>query len=213
MWFRLAFVVSFAAAVSVATATARRATRRHGGTLNQLAHEIRGLLIVRAALGLVFYAALIAWLFLPRALPWTYISVPVAMRWLGVALLVPALAFFAWSFRSLGTNYRGGIGLYDAHELVTTGPYRWVRHPIYVAFTGIMLLILLVSANWLLALSGLFLVVSIAAARIPTEERELRERFGPAWESYQDRTGRLVPRFARNSRYSPRDGGHDTHVA
>jgi protein-S-isoprenylcysteine O-methyltransferase Ste14 len=197
MWFKLAFVVAFTSAVAVATTTARRATRRHGGTLNQLSHEVRGLLVVRAVLGLVFYATLIAWLFWPRALAWTYFPVPAAMRWLGVALLLPALAFFAWSFRSLGVNYRGGVGLYDAHELVTTGPYLWIRHPIYMAFIGIMLLVLPLSANWVLSLSGLLLVLSIAAARIPTEERQLHERFGPAWESYRERTGRLVPRLRR----------------
>jgi protein-S-isoprenylcysteine O-methyltransferase Ste14 len=197
MWFKLAFVVAFTSAVAVATTTARRATRRHGGTLNQLSHEVRGLLVVRAVLGLVFYATLIAWLFWPRALAWTYFPVPAAMRWLGVALLLPALAFFAWSFRSLGVNYRGGVGLYDAHELVTTGPYLWIRHPIYMAFIGIMILVLPLSANWVLSLSGLLLVLSIAAARIPTEERQLHERFGPAWESYRERTGRLVPRLRR----------------
>jgi protein-S-isoprenylcysteine O-methyltransferase Ste14 len=197
MWFKLAFVVAFTSAVAVATTTARRATRRHGGTLNQLSHEVRGLLVVRAVLGLVFYATLIAWLFWPRALAWTYFPVPAAMRWLGVALLLPALAFFAWSFRSLGVNYRGGVGLYDAHELVTTGPYLWIRHPIYMAFIGIMLLVLPLSANWVLSLSGLLLVLSIAAARIPTEERQLHERFGPAWETYRERTGRLVPRLRR----------------
>ena len=194
MWFKLAFGVAFASAVAVAATTARRATRRHGGTLNQLAHEVRGLIVVRAALGLVFYAALIAWLFWPLALEWAYFPVPSAMRWLGVALLLPALAFFAWSFWSLGANYRGGVGLYDAHELVTTGPYLWIRHPIYTAFIGIMLLVPLLSANWVLGLSGLLLVVSIATARIPTEERQLHERFGPAWERYRERTGRLVPR-------------------
>ena len=194
MWFKVAFVVAFAVAAIVATMTARSATRRHGGTLDQLTHEVPGLLFVRAALGLVFYATLFAWLFWPHALAWTYLPVPTAMRWVGVALLIPTLAFFAWSFRSLGVNYRGGVGLYDAHELVTTGSYRWIRHPIYTAFITIMFLVLLISANWVLGLSGLLLVASIAATRIPREERELHERFGLTWTSYRDRTGRLVPR-------------------
>jgi protein-S-isoprenylcysteine O-methyltransferase Ste14 len=124
-----------------------------------------------------------------------YMPLPTGLRWIGTGLLLPTLSFFAWSFRSLGTNYRGGVGLYDSHELVITGPYRWMRHPIYVAFIVIMLLVLLVSANWVLGVSGLLLVVSIAAARIPTEERELQERFGPEWERYRRQTGPLIPRF------------------
>jgi protein-S-isoprenylcysteine O-methyltransferase Ste14 len=123
--------------------------------------------------------------------------VPMALRWLAVALLIPTLALFTLSFRALGTNYRGGVGLYDDHELVTTGPYHHVRHPIYVAFIAIMLLILPLSTNWVLGLSGLLLVTSIAAARIPVEDRELRDRFGSRWEEYRGRTGRVLPHLPR----------------
>ncbi len=195
MLFRLAFVAAFAFAVSVAATTARQAVRRHGGTLNHLAHEVRGLIVVRAALGLVFYSTLMAWLFWPQAVGGAYLAVPTAMRWLAVVLLLPTLAFFAWSFRTLGTSYRGGVGLHDEHELVTTGPYRRIRHPIYAAFIGIMLLVLPLTANWLLGLSGLILVLSVAAVRIPREERLLHERFGPRWERYRERAGRLLPRL------------------
>ena len=194
MWFKLAFVVAFITAATVAATTARRATRQHGGTLNQLSQEVPGLLAVRAALGLVFYAILIAWLVWPGALSWTYLPVPVFLRWLAVALLVPVLAFFVWSFRTLGANYRGGVGLYEDHELVTTGPYRRIRHPIYAAFIAIMLLVLLLSANWVLGLSGFLLVVSIAVVRIPIEDRQLHERFGKSWEVYRDQASLFFPR-------------------
>ncbi len=195
MWFKLAFIVAFVIAVAIATTTARRATRHHGGLLSQLAHEIRALLIVRAVLGLVFYGALSAWMFWPGALAWMYFPLTESLRWIAVALLIPALALFAWSFRSLGTNYRGGVGLYDGHELVNSGPYRWIRHPIYVAFICIMVLVLPLSANWVLGASGILLVVSIAVGRIPREERELSERFGDAWETYRRRTPQLFPRI------------------
>ncbi|MEO7998654.1 MAG: isoprenylcysteine carboxylmethyltransferase family protein [Gemmatimonadaceae bacterium] len=117
--------------------------------------------------------------------------------WLAVLLLVPVLAFFAWRFRTLGANYRGGVGLYDNHALVRTGPYRLIRHPIYSAFIAIMLLVLPLSANWVLGLSGLLLVVSIAAARIPIEVRQLHEQFGKSREVYRDRVGLFFPRFRK----------------
>lgn len=195
LWFKLAFGVAFVFAATVAAATARAAARRHGGTLNQLTHEVRGLVFIRAALGIVFYFALMLWLFWPRAVAWSYFPAPITLRWAAVALLVPVLAFFTWSFQTLGTNYRGGVGLHDTHELVSVGPYRWIRHPIYTAFIAIMLLVMLLSANWVLGLSGLLLVTSIAAIRIPIEERQLHERFGRDWERYRDQTGRLVPRL------------------
>lgn len=197
MVFKLAFGFAFVFALAVAATTARRAARRHGGTLNQLAHEVRGLIVVRAALGLVFYAALAAWLFWPQAFPWSYLPLPTAVRWAAVGLLPPVLAFFAWSHRSLGESYRGGVGLYAEHALRTGGAYRWMRHPIYAAFVAILCLVLMLSANWVLGLSGLLLVGSIAATRIPIEERELAARFGPEWEAYRARTG-LLPRLWRH---------------
>lgn len=197
MWFKVAFGISFAFAFTVAARTARLAAQRHGGAVNQLANEIRSLLVVRAVLGLVFYGALVMWMFWPGSASWMYLPVPTPLRWVAVGLLAPTLLGFAASFRALGTNYRGGVGLYPEHALVTTGPYRRIRHPIYVAFIGIMCLVALISANWLLGVSGLLLVVSIAVARIPVEERQLHERFGGSWEKYRAGTGAVLPRVWR----------------
>jgi protein-S-isoprenylcysteine O-methyltransferase Ste14 len=194
-WFKLAFVAAFVYAVAVAVRTARQATRLHGVSLNQLEHEVRGLIAVRAALGLVFYAMLGVWLVRSRWPTWAQLPVPEALRWGAVAMLVPILAFFTWSFRSLGPNYRGGVGLHAGHELVTTGAYRWVRHPVYIGFIAIMLDVLLLSANWVLGTAGILLVVSIAAARIPVEEQELRQRFPVEWDAYRARTGKIIPRL------------------
>ena len=112
---------------------------------------------------------------------------------MGVFLLVPVMAFLAWSFRAIGTNYRGGVGLYEQHQLVTSGPYSLVRYPIYTAFMLIMVLVTLISSNWLLGLSGLVLVTMIPMRRIPTEEAELKDRFGARWEEYSARTRMLFP--------------------
>lgn len=198
--FQLVFVAAFVWAAVVGARAASRAVRLHGGSINQLANEARGLVVMRAALGLVFYAALGSWLFAPSAFAWAYLSVPTALRWAAAALLVPALAFFTWSYATLGGNYRGGIGLYEQHELVTRGPYAIVRHPIYLAFIVIMLLVLPLTANWIVGMSGLALVSLIALVRIPQEERQLRERFGAAWTAYASRTGRLLPVSGNRSR-------------
>lgn len=194
MWFKIAFGVAFLFAVTVAARTATLAGKQHGGTMNHLSHEVRGLLAVRAALGIVFYGSLVAWIFWSRSLGWMYLAIPTTLRWTAVALLIPTLLLFATSFSALGPNYRGGVGLYPNHVLVTTGPYRLIRHPIYLAFIAIMCLVFVLSANWLLGLSGLLLVSSIAIARIPVEERELDERFGTSWREYRDKTGRIFPR-------------------
>ena len=195
--FKIAFVAAFVVASTIAARTARAANREHGGSLNQLSNEARGLIWIRAGLGIVFYASLFAWLFASQRARWAYVDVPSALRWSALVALVPVLVLFRWSFQQLGTNYRGGVGLYDRHQLVVRGPYAVVRHPIYAAFIAIMLLVLLLSANWVLGASGLLLVSSIAVVRIPVEEQQLRERFGSTWTDYSRHTGSLIPFLGR----------------
>ncbi len=190
---KIAFVFAFVCAAAAAAAAARRAAARHRAPVNQLPHEVRGLVVARGAIGLVFYAALISWLFNVPATGWMRLHVSFPIRWFGVALLAACVAALASSYDALGTNYRGGIGLYEEHELVTRGPYHFVRHPIYSSFILTMLAATLVSSNWLLGVSGLILVVLIAVARLPREEMQLRDRFAARWEQYRLTTGSLVP--------------------
>jgi protein-S-isoprenylcysteine O-methyltransferase Ste14 len=81
----------------------------------------------------------------------------------------------------------------EKHHLVTTGPYGWIRHPIYLAMIGFLTGITLVTANIFLVA---FLVISIVdlALRIPKEERMMIDEFGGEYEAYMQRTGRLLPR-------------------
>src|SRR3954468_16085993 len=101
MWFKLAFGFAFIFAMTIAARATRFSTRRHGGTLNQLHNEVRGLIAIRATLGLIFYAALAAWIFRGRSFPWMYLPLPIPIRWVAVGLLLPTLTFFAASFRAL----------------------------------------------------------------------------------------------------------------
>ncbi len=79
--------------------------------------------------------------------------------------------------------------------LVTTGPYRFVRHPMYVGLGALLPSIALVTANALVALSGV-IGVALLVKRTSTEEAKLVERFGEAYRQYASRTGRFVPRIS-----------------
>ena len=190
---KLAFLAGFLVAAGAAIVAARRAAARHGA-VNYLRDEIRGLIPIRAVLGLVFYAALIIWLFGVPGFAWSYVRLPDGVRQAAGVLLVVTVLWLVWSYRALGSNYRAGVGLHGEHELVTTGPYRFLRHPIYLAFVLLMVLTGLMSQNWVLGLSGLSLVGILAAARVPEEERRLRERFKARWDDYQALTGAFFPR-------------------
>ena len=128
--------------------------------------------------------------------PWLgVLSLPLPnwLRWMGVAVGFLSLALYAWSRATLGKEWSSYLLLGENHHLVTTGPYRWMRHPIYLAMMGFMISIALVTADWFLIA---FLLVSTAdlTLRIPKEEQMMVEKFGEEYKTYMQRTGRIFPK-------------------
>ena len=80
------------------------------------------------------------------------------------------------------------------HFLVMTGPYRWVRHPFYVAFALAMLANSLVTANLYVFATGV-VVFLLLVIRTSKEEEKLIERFGDEYRNYMETTGRFWPRL------------------
>jgi protein-S-isoprenylcysteine O-methyltransferase Ste14 len=114
----------------------------------------------------------------------------------GLALLVVGLAFSVWARHHLGTNWSGTITVKHAHELVRSGPYRCVRHPIY---SGLLLAFLgsaLVLGEWR-GLVGLVIFWAALLRKLRVEEQWMREHFGTEYAQYQTHTGALLPRLAR----------------
>lgn len=199
-WFKAAFGGVFLALVAAAVRVGRRLRRRPGASVDQRENELPLLRILRPVLGVVFYAALVDWLLPGARIPGATLELPPVLRGVGAVVAALSVALVAWSFEALGRQYRGGVGLWTDHELVTSGPYAYVRHPIYAGFVLAMVGIFLLSASWPAGLSGLLLTLSIPRLRIPVEEAELEERFGDRWRGYRDRTGALVPRLPILSR-------------
>ena len=79
---------------------------------------------------------------------------------------------------ALGSNYRGTMGLHPNNRLVTHGPYRFVRHPMNAVFPLVSIVLLLLSANWVIGIGALVLIGTMSIVRAPIEERQLIERFG-----------------------------------
>lgn len=193
VWFKFSFGAVFLVLIVATVRVARRLRRRPEGSVDQTGNELPALRVVRPLLGIVFYGAVIDWLLPGVRLSVASLDLPPTLRWLGVGLALLAAGLLAWSFESLGTSYRGGVGLWEDHELVTRGPYRWVRHPIYLGFVVVMVGVSLLSANWLAGVSGIILTLCIPILRLPVEEAELEERFGDRWRSYRARTGGFFP--------------------
>ncbi len=119
------------------------------------------------------------------------------VRWTGAGLGAATLPLALWIFRTIGENITPTVETREKHELVTGGPYRWVRHPLYAVGTSFFLSLALVAANWFMGLASL-VVLAMLLIRLPKEEEKLIERFGDEYHAYMERTGRLLPRIGRD---------------
>ena len=152
------------------------------------------ILLTLRPLAAVRMVGVITWLIDPTWMAWSAVALPIWLRWCGVSLGVVTAALLIWTFRILDTNLTDTVVTRKNHTLVTTGPYRWVRHPFYLAFLMAMIADSLVMANWFLALTG-GLAVSLIFIRTVREEANLLNRFGDDYRQYMETTGRFFPRL------------------
>jgi protein-S-isoprenylcysteine O-methyltransferase Ste14 len=116
------------------------------------------------------------------------------LRWCGYLLIGIWAVLLVWTFRNLGKNLTDTVVTRKEHSLVTTGPYRYVRHPFYLAFFLAALGGSMVAANWFLLIAGLVPAIFLIA-RTRIEEEQLVERFGEEYSDYMKITGRFLPTF------------------
>jgi len=115
---------------------------------------------------------------------------------IGLIVYLAGLGFTLWARRTLG-KYWGlststNVKLLDDHQIVQSGPYAFVRHPMYFGAWTFMFGLLLVYPTWAI----LILLVSMLASfsgRARREEIALAERFGTAWAEYKKRTKLIIP--------------------
>ena len=157
--------------------------------------ETQSVRLARVAFALPGMLLVLAYIFYPPLVAWSSLPVPLWSRWFGVLVGLVAAPLNIWVLSSLGKNVSETVLTKTNHELVTGGPYRWVRHPLYT-FNFIMLGGLsLVAANWLMAMLVVGGVVLFSVIIIPLEEVELAKKFGGRYRDYQTRTGCLLPRM------------------
>ncbi len=100
------------------------------------------------------------------------------IRWMGLLSYGSGVALRLWAGQSLGVWFTRDLEVHDDHELVTHGPYAWMRHPLYVALLLVTLGFGLLFRTPLSALAGVVLVLFALAPRVRREERLLAQHFG-----------------------------------
>jgi protein-S-isoprenylcysteine O-methyltransferase Ste14 len=117
------------------------------------------------------------------------------MQWIGVFLTAAGVAIAFWARWHLGSNWSGVVTLKEGHELIRTGPYRAIRHPIY---TGILLALL----GTAVAIGEVRALIAVAVTwlsfyqKARREESFLSEEFGTGFVEHCKHTGMFLPRFS-----------------
>lgn len=125
--------------------------------------------------------------------PGPEVDVPPTLRWIGLALVVGGPALAIWAATTLGRHFDMDVEVHGGHELVRSGPYRIVRHPIYSALGLHYLGAILATGNLLLAAGTLLVTFPAFYLRASVEERLLRRELGAAYERYAREVPMLVP--------------------
>jgi protein-S-isoprenylcysteine O-methyltransferase Ste14 len=122
------------------------------------------------------------------------LRIPVGVQAVGVVVMWMGLATRAWAVAALGDAFRTTVEVDPGQVVVTTGPYRWIRHPSYAGLLLILAGLGLAAGNWLSSAACLVLPLPALAWRIHVEEAELSHVLGEAYRAYQAGTSRLIPR-------------------
>jgi protein-S-isoprenylcysteine O-methyltransferase Ste14 len=167
-----------------AAAFTTKPVRRRESTASRLSHYIPLGLSILLLTSPRVAGTVLGVHFLPRS---------AILFWIGTVLLMAGLLFAVAARRHLGGNWSGTVTLKLDHSLIRTGPYRFVRHPIY---TGLLLAIfgsgVIALGEWR-GLVALALVVAAFLRKIDIEERFLQEQFGDAYALYRQEVPALIP--------------------
>jgi len=188
-WLALAVFIT-ALAVS---ARLRALARRETGTIPR-SRESPALIAGRLVVALPLFGSVIAYLISPRSMAWASLGLSPLLRWLGVALGIVAVPTVYWVLSTLGSNVSETVLTKERHELVTSGPYRFVRHPLYVVGICLFLSVGLMAANAFILLWTLLTLIAVRFLVVPREEAELVAKFGEDYRRYQQMTGSLLPK-------------------
>jgi protein-S-isoprenylcysteine O-methyltransferase Ste14 len=133
----------------------------------------------------------------PVFLPWAGIKIDnvsgLAMQMLGVALLAVSLRLNVWARRHLQHFYSERVELQSEHRIIDTGPYVYVRHPVFTSLFGLVIGLLLVSPSLPTIVLAIYTFVDFT--RAARREEELLSKNLPGYTSYMKRTNAFIPVF------------------
>lgn len=156
----------------------------------------------RAVLGVPLLFATAHVCFFPHTLRIFILDLPLALRTVGVLVGGASLGILVWVHKELGSNFTTSIFVRPGSRFVRTGPYRLMRHPMYLAYFMLFIAAFLMSGSWVLGISGTGIILMLMTLRLKREEENLIAGFGEEYFRYRETTPRFLPlpRSVRKSR-------------
>jgi protein-S-isoprenylcysteine O-methyltransferase Ste14 len=188
-WLAVAILMGAIGTSSYYRLRARRSSeaiprRREGGKF----------LVMRALVALLLVFPVIANVTIPQWMNWTSVVLPTWIRWIGFVAGLVTIPAVSWVLRSLGQNVSETVLTKREHHLVESGPYKWVRHPLYTTGVTLFIALGLMQSSWFVLFMSGIAVLLLRLLVIPAEESALVAKFGDRYRLYMSRTGRLLPR-------------------
>lgn len=191
--FRISGAVILFVGFSISVYFRRKADQETGEKISRKVDGTAMMMAIRIG-GLILWMAPLVYIIHPDWMVWSKIGLPDVVRYAGIAMGIVCVVLIYWLFSSIGNNISPTSSTRKQHQLITHGPYRWIRHPLYTIGATTFVSFALIADNWFILLLGV-LVFVIMAIRTPREEANLIEKFGEEYREYMKRAGRFLPRL------------------
>ena len=191
--FRILAAIILFTGIGISSYFRRKADKDSGEKISRKVDGTPMMTLIRIG-GLLLWFSPLVYLINPAWMAWSKIELPEWVRWLGVGIGIFCILGIYWLFSSIGSGITPTSATRKEHKLVTSGPYRWVRHPLYTVGSSMFIAFGMMADNWFIALLGILAFIGMAI-RTPKEEANLIEKFGDEYREYMKRTGRFLPKF------------------
>jgi protein-S-isoprenylcysteine O-methyltransferase Ste14 len=191
--FRILAALTLFTAIGISSYFRRKADRDTGEKISRRVDGSAMMTLIRIG-GLALWLSPLVYLLNPGWMAWSKIGLPEPVRWFGVGIGILCVLGVYWLFSSIGSGITPTSATRKQHTLVTSGPYRWVRHPLYTVGSSMFVAFGMMADNWFIAVLGILTFI-LMAVRTPKEEANLIEKFGDEYREYMKRTGRFFPKL------------------
>jgi protein-S-isoprenylcysteine O-methyltransferase Ste14 len=191
-WVFLLFVIVFNRIIPAFRA--KKSEEKILPNIKAIKNEGKTTFFLRIILFVLFLAFLIFYSIYPPFMYLIHFDFPIWLRWLGTLFAFIGVVFWIYSQVVLDMYWSPQLQVQKEHKIITSGPYRVIRHPIYSAMFIWLIGLALFTANMVFALLALLTIIGLIL-RVPKEEKMMIEQFGDEYKKYIQITGRFFPRF------------------